>query len=109
MIHALLDTTRVVGAIDFEGVPCEVCAEATATHHRGENTLAVELSAYLRATEHGHLGERFVPAWLPSPETLVEQAEIEEAHEMTEDMLASWCRRVAASIPHPKPSDPGQG
>jgi hypothetical protein len=100
MIHALLDTTRVVASIIHEGAPCEVCAEATANHDRRDNSLTVTLSAYLRSAEHGHLGEHSRPAWLPAPETIVEHVAIEEAHEMTNDILASWCRRVTASVPH---------
>lgn len=99
MIHALIDATRVVGSVVQDGVPHEVCVEAVGNHDRGENVLTVTLRAYLRATEHGHLGETSAPAWLPSPEELRESVAVEEAHELVEDILASWSQKVKHAIP----------
>lgn len=99
MIHALLDTTKVLGTLDWEGGSYEVCAEATANHARGENSLTVDLRAYLRATHQTHLGETLVPGWLPDPQVVTEHVGIGEAHEMTNEIFAGWCRKVAASLP----------
>lgn len=99
MIHALIDTTRVVGSVESGGVPQEVCAEAVGNHDRGESLLTVNLRAYLRASEHEHLGETATPGWLPAPEVVTEHVEAEEAHEMVGDIFASWCRKVAEAIP----------
>lgn len=100
MIHALLDTTKVIGTLDREGGSFEVCAEATANHARGDNLLTVNLRSYLRSTQHVHLGETVAPDWLPAPQVVTEHVAIDEAHEMTNEIFASWCRKVAESIPH---------
>lgn len=100
MIHALLDTTKVVGTLDHEGGSFEVCAEATANHARGDNLLNVNLRSYLRSTRHVDLGAIAIPDWLPAPQVVTEHVAIDEAHEMTNEIFASWCRKVAESIPH---------
>jgi hypothetical protein len=99
MIHALIDTTRVVGSVEAGGVTHEVCAEAVGNHDRGESLLTVNLRAFLRTTEHGHLGETTTPDWLPAPQVVKEHASAEEAHALVDDVFASWCHRVADAIP----------
>ena len=99
MIHALIDTTRVVGSVESGSVPQEVCAEAVGNHDRSGSLLTVNLRAYLRTTEHGHLGETTTPDWLPAPEMVAEHVDVEEAHEMVNDIFASWCWKVADAIP----------
>ncbi len=99
MIQALLDITKVVGTLEHEGGSFEVCAEATANHARGDNALTVTLRSYLRSIQHVHLGETVVPDWLPAPQVVSEHVAIDEAHEMTNEIFASWCRKVAESIP----------
>jgi len=102
MIHALLDTTRVVRTLELDGGSQEVCAEAVATHDRKSNQLSITLSAFLRATEHTHIGEVSAPSWLPSSQSVTEHVGAEEAHEMANEVFDSWCHKVAAS--HPEPS-----
>ena len=99
MIHALIDATRVVGTFFEDGNPQEVCIEAIANHNRAENLLTVTLRAFLRSTEHGHLGETSIPDWLPASVELRESVGAEEAHELVEDILASWSLKVKNAIP----------
>lgn len=99
MIHALLDTTRVTGTVEIDGATHEVCAEAVANHDAGTHQLTVNLRAFLRATQYDHLGETTTAAWLPAPKTVNESVEAREAHEMANDVFASWCHKVAGTIP----------
>lgn len=99
MTHALLDTTQVVATHEIEGISYEVCAEAVATHDRRVHILSVELRSFLRALDQDHIHEELVPEWLPAPETITDGVEAAEAHEMADDVFASWCRRVAATVP----------
>lgn len=99
MINALIDTTRVVGACELDGVVHEVCAEAVGNHERDGSILKVNLRAFLRSTGHDHLGEIVHPDWLPAGEEVAEHVDIREAHELVNDIFASWCRKVADSIP----------
>lgn len=99
MIHALLDTTQVIGTTEMDGASHEVCAEAIASHDRRSNQMTVNLRAFLRATQHVHLGETTIPAWLPAPQTVTEHVEVDEAHEMANDVFASWCHKVKGAIP----------
>lgn len=100
MIHALLDTTQVIGTLDIDGSAHELWAEATAHHDRSSNLLTVELKAFLRATEQTHLGETAIPGWLPPPQTVTEHVDAGEAHELANDVFASWCHKLAGMIPH---------
>ena len=99
MIHAFFDTTKVLGTFEIEGEQYEVCAEAIANHERSTNLVTVNLKAFLRAMKHDHLGERNTPDWLPVDQTVTEHGEIEEAHELTNEIFASWCHKVAGSLP----------
>jgi|GEM_PF-639599 hypothetical protein len=99
MIHALLDTTQVVATHEVDGIAYEVCAEAIATHDRRAHLLSVELRSYLRALDQDHIHEEIIPEWLPEPETITDGVQAEEAHEMADDVFASWCRRVVATVP----------
>ncbi len=99
MIHSLIDTTKVLHTIELEGATHELCAEAIANHDRHSNQLTVTLRAFLRATEHTHLGETAAPSWLPAPQTVTEHVEADEAHEMANDIFASWCHKVAGALP----------
>jgi hypothetical protein len=98
MIHALIDTAKVVRTVELDGAPYEVCAEATANHDRRNNCLTVNLRSYLRAKQHEHLGETVNPVWLPAPQNVSEQVEFTEAHEMTNEIFLSWCRKVSESV-----------
>lgn len=99
MVHALIDTTRVVGHVEADDTNHEVCAEATATQEPGSNLVTVKLRAFLRATAQDHLGETGVPPWLPDPQVVNEHLEPGEAHDWVHEVFASWCHRVAAAIP----------
>lgn len=99
MIHPLLDTTQVISVIQQDSVPFEVCAEALASHDRGQNLLTVELRAFLRAEKHDHIGEVSSPAWLPAPQKITEHVDAEEAHAVASDVLSSWRHKVEGSLP----------
>lgn len=99
MTHPLLDTTQVITLIDVEGVPFELCIEALASHDRGKNLLTVELRAFLRAEKHDHIGEVTTPSWLPSPQTITEHVDAEEAHAVASDVLSSWRHKVEGCLP----------
>lgn len=99
MIHALLDTTQVICTLDIDGSAHELCAEGIANHDRRSNLLTVNLRAFLRATEHTHLGETATPAWLPPPQTVTEHVDAGESHELANDVFASWCHKVAGTAP----------
>jgi hypothetical protein len=99
MLHALLDTTQVLGIVQVKGVTHEICAEAIAKHDRRSNQLTVNLRAFLRSEQQDHIGEQSTPEWLPEPKTVIEHVEASEAHEMAIDVFASWKRKVEAAIP----------
>lgn len=99
MLHALLDATQVLGTVEIDGVPHEVCAEVIANHDRRANQLTIELRAFLRSEQQDHIGERSASAWLPAPQTVTEHVEAGEAHEVADDVFASWRHKVAAAIP----------
>ena len=99
MIHALLDTTQVIGETVLDGVPHEICAEALASHDRHSNQLTVNLRAFLRATRHDHISEVTTPAWLPAPQTVTEHVEAEEAHAMAADIFTAWRHKLAVVQP----------
>ena len=98
MIHALLDVTQVVGTVEVEGVTHEVCAEAVANHDRRSNQLTVNLRAFLRTEQHDHLGEIVSADWLPASQTVTEHVEAGEAHEMANDVFASWRNKVSGAV-----------
>jgi hypothetical protein len=100
MIHTLLDATQVLGTLEVDSVTHEVCAEAVASHHRQTNQLVVKLRAFLRSENQEHLGDTTTPAWIPQSQTVTEHVEGGEAHEMANDVFASWKKVVAAAIPH---------
>lgn len=99
MLHALIDTTRVVGHVELDGANHEVCAEATATQEPGTTLVTVKLRAFLRATAQDHLGEMTEPAWLPPSQVVHEHPDPGEAHEWVHEVFASWCHQVASAIP----------
>lgn len=99
MIHALLDTTKVLHSLEIEGVVHELCAEAIANHDRHSNQITVNLRAFLRSTEHTHIGETATPSWLPASQVVTEHVDAEEAHAMANDIFASWCHSVSAAHP----------
>lgn len=99
MIHSLLDTTQAIRILELEGVPFEVCVEAVASHDRGTNLLTVQLRAFLRAEKHDHIGEVSTPSWLPAAQAVTEHVSAEEAHEVANDVLASWRQKVAGCLP----------
>jgi hypothetical protein len=98
VIHALLDTTKVVGKTDIDGQTFEVCAEAVANHDRRDNRLTIDLRAFLRAEGHRQIGETTTPGWLPAPQTVTEHTDLADAHEVADDVFANWCRRVAGAV-----------
>ena len=100
MIHALLDTTQIIGHTQHEGSPHEVCAEAIANHDRRSNQLSVTLRAFLRATTQDHISEVTTPDWLPATQTVNEHVDAEEAHEMAKDIFTRWSHKLAASLPN---------
>jgi hypothetical protein len=99
MLHALLDATQVLGTVEIDGVPHEVCAEAIANHDRRSNQLTVNLRAFLRSEQQDHIGEKSTPAWLPASQTATEHVEPEEAHAVASDVFASWRRKVEGVMP----------
>lgn len=100
MIHALLDTTQVIGTVEIDHAIHEVCAEALANHDRHNNHLTVNLRAFLRATKHDHIGEISSPDWLAAPQTITEHVDAEEAHALASDIFSRWCHKIAALLPH---------
>lgn len=100
MIHALLDASQVLGTLEIDGAAYEVCAEAIANHDRHTNQLTVTLRAFLRSEKHDHIGETTTPAWIPQPQTVTEHVEGGEAHEMANEIFATWRRKVVGVIPH---------
>lgn len=98
MISALLDTTKILGKLEVDGDPCEVCAEAVAHHDRREKRLTVRLSAFLRAARQDKIGQKLFPPWLPAPEEVAEGVDWEEARPMADDIFASWCHRVSQAL-----------
>ena len=92
MIHALLDTTQVIGTLQIDGSPFEVCAEALANHDRHSNQFTVNLRAFLRAT-------MTTPTWLHAPQTVTEHVDADEAHAMATDIFARWCHKLTVSLP----------
>lgn len=99
MIHALLDTTQVIATVQLDGATHELCAEAMANHDRHSNRLTVKLRAFLRAEQHDHIGEISTPNWLPEPQTVTEHVAAEEAHDLANDIFASWCHKLASVMP----------
>ncbi len=99
MIHALLDATQVLGTLEIDGAAYEVCAEAVANHDRHTNQLTVNLRAFLRSEKQDHIGETTTPAWIPQPQTVTEHVEGGEAHEMANEIFATWKRKVSGVIP----------
>lgn len=59
----------------------------------------MNLRAFLRSEQQDHIGEQSTPAWLPEPQTVIEHVEAGEAHEMANDVFASWNQKVAAAMP----------
>lgn len=100
MTHALLDTTQVLRTLSINGIAHEVCVEAVASHDRSSNVLTVHLKAFLRSEAQDHIGEVASASWLPQPQTVTEHVESGEAHEMANDVFASWKNKVAATIPN---------
>lgn len=100
MIHALLDATQVIGTLEIDGATHEVCAEAVANHDRHTNQLTVNLRAFLRSEKQDHIGETTTPSWMPQPQTVTEHVEAGEAHEMANEVFATWRRKVSGLIPH---------
>lgn len=98
MIHALLDTTQVLRTLEIDGTAHELCVEAIAKHNRTTNQLTVDLKAFLRSEAQVHLGETASAAWLPQPQTVTEHVDASEAHEMAQDILASWCGKVKRAV-----------
>lgn len=98
-MNTLLDTTKVVGSIEIDGTPHEVCAEAEATFDRPSSMLTVKLHAFLRTLEHTHLGETAAANWLPAADTVTEHVDREEATALAKDVFASWCHKVERAIP----------
>lgn len=100
MIHGLLDATQVISNTEIEGAPCEVCAEAEASHDRRTHLLTVTLSAFVRPLHPADEGHKISsPDWLPPSETVHEYVELDEAHDMASDIFASWCHRVSMRVP----------
>ncbi len=99
MLHALLDATQVLGTLEIDGAAYEVCAEAVANHDRHANQLTVNLRAFLRSEKQDHIGETTTPSWLPQPQTVTEHVEGGEAHEMANEVFATWRRKVFGVIP----------
>ncbi len=98
MMHALLDTTQVLRTLQIDGVAYEVCVEAVATHDRSTNVLKVDLKAFLRSEAQDHIGEVASVSWLPPPQTVTEHVEAGEAHDMANDVFASWKNKVTAAM-----------
>lgn len=99
MIHSLLDLTRVLNVVPISGAQHEICAEAVANYYSGLGQLSVDLHAYLRCEKAEDMGSITMPSWLPQPEVVVEQVEVDEAYALAKDIFASWCRRVSACQP----------
>jgi hypothetical protein len=99
MIHALLDTTQVIANHEMDGITYEVCAEIVATHDRKLHMLTANLRCFLRALDQDQIHQETTASWVPEPEVALESVEAHEAHEMADDIFASWVRRALACVP----------
>lgn len=96
-MKGIIDLTRVVGSVQINGHPFEVCAEAVADMTTS-STMTVQLRSYLHAEEQTHLMESSTPDWLPLPSTITEHVSHEEASAAARDIFASWCHKVQAAL-----------
>ncbi len=97
-MQSLIDISQVIGTVQIDGKPFEVCAEAKAMFQRGRDELSVQLHSYLQPEEQTHLMEKLVPAWLPAANTVTEHVPHEEASDVAKDIFASWCHKVEAAL-----------
>lgn len=97
-MHGIIDISKVVGKVQIDGQPHEVCAEADATFQKATGELRVELRSYLHPEEQIHVGETIVAPWLPEPSTATEHVDASEAAAAAKDVFASWCRKVQTAM-----------
>ena len=94
LMKKVIDTLEVLGTVEFNGEPHELCAEADARYHGGTGKLEVRLEAFLRSTNL-LVEERHVTApWLPAPQTLSEGMSEDEAVDAARDIFHGWVRKV---------------
>jgi len=92
-MNTLLDITKVVGTVEQNGAFFEVCAEAEASYDSNLSRVTVNLRGYLRSAAQPSLGELPSPAWLPHPEKVEENADLDEATDLAKDAFASWSHK----------------
>lgn len=102
-VHAtmkkVIDTLEVLGTVDWNGEPHELCAEADARYNGSSGKLEVRLEAFLRSTNL-LVEERHVTApWLPATQTLSEGVDPDETVDAAQDIFHGWVRKVRQSAP----------
>jgi hypothetical protein len=95
----VIDTSEIIGTVDFKGGEWEICASAEAGYDSEAHKLNVNLDAFLRFPKATEKETKDRPKWLPGPETITESVSIEEAGEVARDIFHSWVRKVRESSP----------
>lgn len=98
-MSSILNTTEIIGTVEFPQGEFEVCAAADATYNQRAKTLAIRLSATLK---HCACAENAAPVtadWLPKGETVTEHVAIEEASEVARDVFKRWVRKLREAAP----------
>ena len=95
----VIDTSEILGTIDFKGGEWEICAVAEAGYDSVNQKLNVKLDVFLRF--HGvtakEIKER--PEWLPHPKIISEPVSIGGASEVARDIFHTWVRKIRAAEP----------
>lgn len=94
----VIDTSEILGSVDYRGGQWEVCAAAEAGYDSERESLQVALDTFLRFPKaEKETTER--PEWLPRPQTVTERASLEDVGELARDIFHSWVRKVRESTP----------
>lgn len=95
----VIDTSEVLGTVQMEEGPCEVCVSAGATFDEAAGRLAVKLEAFLRPAGLLTKERHFRAPWLPKDEVVTEAVAREECHEVARDIFQRWVRKVREAAP----------
>jgi hypothetical protein len=95
----VIDTSEILGTVDFKGGDWEICASAEAGYDSENQKLNVNLDAFLRfpGVTAKDIKER--PEWLPHPESISEPVSLGEASEVARDIFHSWVRKIREAAP----------
>lgn len=95
----IIDTSEVLGTVDTDAGPCEVCALADAGYDEEKRKLVVHLESSLRTTDLLKPETHPRAEWLPKSQTIVESVGWDEALEVARDIFGRWVRRVREASP----------